>query len=81
MRYPSWEGLLLDALAETDLEKLPNKVIVAENALFKRSQEIQFATDAQEEKAAVRTALDDLLRIKTDKMAWPRITPEGSGGP
>jgi hypothetical protein len=78
MRYPSWEGLLLDALVEASVERLPEKVTAAENALFKRSQEISYASDAKEEKAAIRQALDDLLRIKTDKLGWPRITLEGS---
>jgi hypothetical protein len=73
MRYPAWEGPLTEALAETDIRRLADKVLLAEDAIFRRSRDIAPATDAEDERQAIQIALRDLLRIKTEKLGWPRI--------
>jgi len=73
MRYPAWEGPLTEALAETDTRRIADKVSLAEDAIFRRSRDIAPATDAEDERQAIQTALSDLLRIKTEKLGWPRI--------
>ena len=79
MRYPSWEGPFTDALAETDLKRLAEKISSAEDAIFRRSRDIAPATDAEDEREAIQVALRDLLRIKTEKLGWPRIELGASG--
>jgi hypothetical protein len=79
MRYPSWEGPLTEALAETDMKRLAEKVSAAEDAIFQRSRDIAPAADAEDERQAIQIALRDLLRIKTEKLGWPGIGSEDSG--
>jgi hypothetical protein len=38
LQYPSWQKPLQDAIYEPDLEKLPEKLSIAETAIFQRMQ-------------------------------------------
>jgi hypothetical protein len=79
MHYPSWEGPLTDALAETEMKRLAAKVSAADDAIFQRSRDVAPATDAEDERQAIQIAPRDLLRIKTEKLGWPGTGLEDSG--
>jgi hypothetical protein len=71
MRYPSWQIPLHDAINESDLRKLPEKLSLAETAIFYRMQELVNSPDGDRESAAIREACRELLRIQTERLKWP----------
>jgi hypothetical protein len=68
----SWKRQIQKALRENDPEKLVHFVYATENALFFRWQELDAKFDKQE-RAAMRSAADNLLAIKVHKLGWPGI--------
>ena len=78
MAQPSWQALLRDAQAESDPVKLIEKLCNVEEGIFLRSQELNFSSDGRDEEEAIRKALAELLRIRTEKLGWPAIKLEDS---
>jgi hypothetical protein len=66
LQYPKWQNPLREAQAETDLDKLPEKLMAAESALFLRMQELATSNDGHRESSAIQDAFLQLLRIKTE---------------
>jgi hypothetical protein len=71
LRYPSWQKPLQDAINEPDLQKLPEKLSIAETAIFHRMQELFTSPDGDRELAAIREACKELLKIQTHRLKWP----------
>jgi hypothetical protein len=71
LQYPSWQKPLQDAINETDLQKLPEKLSIAETAIFQRMQELVTSPGAEGESAAIREACKELLKIQTQRLKWP----------
>jgi hypothetical protein len=78
-QYPS-QRLLQDAIDETDLQKLPEKVTAAEGAIFLRWQELSDSDDHHEESEALRHASGELFKIQTRRLKWPISGGVVSGG-
>jgi hypothetical protein len=77
-RHYSWSAVYQKAEAETDLAKLQDLVIEAENIMFERSIELTDggqSADAEEELRALREAVKELLKIKTERLKWPTFGP------
>jgi hypothetical protein len=71
LQYQSWQRPLQDAIDEADLQKLPEKVAIAETAIFQRMQELVTSPDGNQESAAIREACKELLKIQTQRLKWP----------
>jgi len=79
-QYP-WQQLLQDAIDETDLQKVPEKLAAAEGAIFLRWQELSGSRDSHEEAHALHRASEELLKIQTQRLKWrlpPGIVNDGS---
>jgi hypothetical protein len=72
----SWKQLLVEALAETDKEKLTNLVYDTEGAMFLRWQELAGSSDHHEERSAMHGACADLLSIQVNHLGWPCSLPD-----
>ena len=70
-QYPSWQKPLQDAISEPDLQKLAEKVAIAETAIFQRMQELITSPDTNHESAAIREACKELFKIQTQRLKWP----------
>ncbi len=70
-QYPWWQIPLRDAINEADLQKLPEKLSIAETAIFQRMQELVTSPDGNHESEAIREACKQLLKIQTQRLKWP----------
>ncbi len=71
LQYPSWQRPLQDAINEADLQKLPEKLAIAETAIFQRMQELVTSPHGNHESATIREACKKLLKIQTQRLKWP----------
>jgi len=69
----SWKETYQRALRESDAEKLQNMVGEAEEAIFRRFQELEDSSNHNEERTELNAAAADLLVIKTLKLHWPSV--------
>lgn len=76
MEYPSWQKPLRSALLETDTKLLGEKVDAAEAALLLRSRELAVSADRYKELAMIEAAIQELLRIKRERLGWPAISDD-----
>ena len=74
----SWKELYLQALLESDTEKLTELVQATEQAIVLRSQELSTSTDHHEERNEMAIAKSSLLSIKAHKLGWPSVPTPGS---
>ena len=72
--YPIWKELYLEALLESDKEKLTGLVETTEQAIASRTQELLNSVDHHEERDQMAIALASLLSIKTQKLGWPAVS-------
>jgi hypothetical protein len=68
----SWKRHMQKALRENDPAKLVQFVYATEMALFFRWQELG-VEPSESERAAMRSAADNLLAIKIYKLGWPAM--------
>lgn len=80
MDYPSWQMPLREAQTANDIEVVEKKVFEAEAAIFERTQELAESTDGDHEREAIERGLAELLKLKTEKLKWPPVFPDGSNG-
>jgi hypothetical protein len=73
--YPAWQPQLLAALIERDLEKLKDKVAVAEDALFRRGLELKTG-DNDAERAAMQDAARQLRALVVTVLGYPPVPTE-----
>ncbi len=69
--YPCWQKPLQQALDESDLQKVVEKLSVAKAVIFVRMQELNGSTDGHKESEAIREACKELLRIQARRLKWP----------
>jgi hypothetical protein len=67
----SWKQPFLQALEESDRQKLGELVSASEHAIFLRQQELNNSSDQHEERSEMNVAELALLTIKTHKLGWP----------
>jgi hypothetical protein len=79
-----WLDIYRQADDEQDISKLHQRVMDAESAIFARMQRLsegpQSEIDVQTETLAMRSALNGLLRIKTERLGWPSLGLEDAPG-
>ena len=66
-----WRKLYEEMLAENDVDKLREKVALFENAVFLRSQELERMPHSEGERAAIREATKELLKVQVEKLGFP----------
>lgn len=71
LRYPQWQKPCEEALLECDPQKLQEKVMEAEHAIFLRLQELSTRTDHHEERLAIENAIPVLRTLQTKKLNYP----------
>jgi len=71
MLYPEWRNEYRAALLELDREKLAERVMAAETAIFKRLQAISQSSDNLAERQAIEDALASLRVLKRDSLGFP----------
>jgi hypothetical protein len=72
----SWKEPYLEALRESDKEKLTELVYAAEGAIFLRLQELARSADHHEERSEIDAACAALLSIQINKLGFPLALPE-----
>ena len=71
LRFPKWQEPYQDALLELDTEKLNQRILDAETAIFLRLQELTPDSDHHEERSAICDAISGLRVLKTEKLRFP----------
>jgi hypothetical protein len=80
-KFSSWEELFKSTLIETDLEKLTVLAGATEAAIVRRRRELTNIQGSDQERAAMVTAAEAILKIKTDKLGWPSVKSVGNPQP
>ena len=73
----SWKELYLQALLESDTEKLTELVQATELAMADRAQELP-GSETNKERGDMAVAKASLLSIKAHKLGWPSVPTPGS---
>ena len=73
---PDWRELVTEALLELDEKKLPAKIEAAQEAVFRRSEEVP-RTDGEQQ--ALRDALNSLQALRGILRSRNHEPREGSG--
>jgi len=66
----NWKQLYEKAMKEQDSKRIES-VLAAEEAIVRRMQQLGKSPEADAERAALNAAVDDLLKIKTEKTGKP----------
>ncbi len=69
--YPHWQSEYKAALIETDREKLVERVVEAETAIFNRLQTIAHSEDYRAERQAIEDARTNLRVLKWEGLGFP----------
>jgi hypothetical protein len=69
--YPEWQNEFQAAILELDREKLEERVMAAETAIFKRLQAIAQSSDHSGEREAIEDALSSLRTLKRNELRFP----------
>jgi hypothetical protein len=73
---PSWRFIYLSALHAKGTEKITKAVMAAEDAMYARWQEVDEQPDDFQERGQLQEASDELLKIKLEKLGWPKPFPD-----
>lgn len=71
LKYPQWQKPYEEALLERDPQKLQEKLMKAETAIFLRLQELSSRTNHHEERLAIEDAIPALRSLQTKKLNYP----------
>ena len=71
LMFPTWQFPYLDAVSELPMGNLCERVVLAETAILIRLEVLSRTGGQEEEKLAIREALDALHVIKKDKLDFP----------
>lgn len=73
----TWQKECQQVLREPDLQKLAEKILVAENAIFLRFQELAGTGDDHDrERRALKKAIRALRMVQTEKLHYPKLSDE-----
>jgi hypothetical protein len=72
-RSHAWVRAYNETVEEKDFEKLHERVLEAEAAIFHRWQELTGLPDGSAEMNALEGACAQLLKIKTERLMWPGL--------
>jgi hypothetical protein len=73
-----WKDRYAAALRESDPARVCEAILAAEEALFKRGQEINGSAEQDSERKEMDADSADLLAIKIHKLGWPRISSQNN---
>jgi hypothetical protein len=76
LEFPEWQGPYMEALMETDQEKLVGRVDFAERAIFLRLKEIQSSAKRRSEEQAIENALMGLTLLRRETLESKRSQGE-----
>jgi hypothetical protein len=68
LQFPGWQKFYYEALIEIDLEKLGQRMRVAEEAIYRRINELRKMAEGRGEEQAIQDALHFLLILKTETL-------------
>jgi hypothetical protein len=68
---PDWQSLYQAALVETDPEKLHQRILLVEEAIYMRSQAIHGSAKDSAERQAIEDAMQTLRVIQVEKLNYP----------
>jgi hypothetical protein len=71
IRYPAWQLEYQAALLEVDPQKLPDRIKVAEAAMFLRQQALANISGEHAERQAIEDAMHALGFLQTEKLGYP----------
>jgi len=71
LKFPTWQVPYLDAVSEIPQGNLRERVDIAERAILVRLEVLSRTSGREEERVAIREALDALHTIKKDKLDFP----------
>jgi hypothetical protein len=71
---PSWKQPLLQALRESDKQKLGELVLAAEHAIILRQRELKHSSDHHEERSEMQVAIAALMTINVYKLGRRSFT-------
>jgi hypothetical protein len=71
LKFPQWEGAWQEALLELDPNKLHDKIVVAEAAIFTRLQELSDDSDHHEERTVLGGAISRMRTLKMEILNFP----------
>ena len=74
----SWKQLHLATLEISEKDHLTELVQSAELAMLYRLKELTNSPEHRDERNEIRSALLDLLAVKTYKLRWPALLPAKS---
>jgi hypothetical protein len=69
--YPTWQHEYQAAVVELDRQKLPERVVAAEAAIFKRLQQLSQDSDSNAERQVIEDALHSIRVLKRDELKYP----------
>ena len=69
--YPTWQHEYRAAVVELDRQKLPERVVAAEAAIFKRLQQLSQDSDSNAERQVIEDALHSIRVLKRDELKYP----------
>jgi hypothetical protein len=69
--YPEWQNQYQAALVELDREKLSERLVAAETAIFNRLQTISQISEHEAERQAIEDALAGLRVLMREKLSFP----------
>jgi hypothetical protein len=75
LKSPKWRKLCQEALIELDPDKLKERVLIAEAAVYVRLQELAQSPDGQEERQALIDVTSSLRYLKRDVLKYPDWEP------
>jgi hypothetical protein len=75
---PSWKQPFLQALRESDKQRLGELVLAAEHAIILRQQELKHSSDHHEERSEMQVAIAALLTVGVYKLGSRPFPPSRS---
>jgi hypothetical protein len=72
LKFPKWQQPYLEALMETDQDKLARRVDLAEMKILSRLREIQDNSNKRIERQAIEDALSGLTVLKMETVEFQR---------
>lgn len=73
--FPSWQEAYRAVTQESDPDRLYERVMAAEAAIFRRLQELQSGLNSDTERRDLKDAIEGLYTVKTQKLNWPDWKP------
>ena len=68
VQFCEWQKFYYEALMEIDLKKLGQRIRVAEEAIYRRINELRKMAEGRGEEQAIQDALHFLLILKTETL-------------